>query len=282
MWLAFTLAVVACTSVLGILFRVVAVKSKDPRIFSFLMNATALIIVALLVIVKGMGKVSLENGALVLILLSGLGYGFFQRFQFLVRKHIEASKISVIFAPTGFVGYTLAILWLGESVTPLKLAGYALIFLAILLILYKKSSEKIVINRYVVIALFIGAGLSCAATIDRSVVPGFESALTYTLIIWASQTLACFVPGISMKHIKTELRINTYFIPLLAVINVAATFFLVSALQRAPATQVMPIANSNVIVTALLGILLLKERDRIGTKLLAAIIATVGLILVSQ
>jgi drug/metabolite transporter (DMT)-like permease len=282
MWIVFALSLVACTSTLGILFRVAAVRSDDPRTFSFLMNMTALGIAALAVAITGVGQISLRENGLWLILISGFGYGMFQRYQFLVRKHIEASRIGLIFAPTSFAGYILAILWLNESVSLQKLLGYVLIFFATVLILYRKRAERFEVNRYVIIALLIGGGLSIAATIDRAVTPGFESALTYTLVIWAAQTLACFLPSIRFKQALREVHANKFLIPLLAVINVGATYFLVAALQRAPATQVMPIANSNVIVIALLGIIFLKERSRLWVKISAALIATLGLLLISQ
>lgn len=69
---------------------------------------------------------------------------------------------------------------------------------------------------------------------------------------------------------------------LLAVINLVALFCLISALRLAPATQVMPIANSNIVFIAIAGIMFLKERDRVPIKILAALIACFGLFLVSR
>ena len=60
MWLVYALSTVVLTSVLGIMFQIVARKAAQPRAFSFIYNFTILVFSLLLVAGFGVGEVSLS------------------------------------------------------------------------------------------------------------------------------------------------------------------------------------------------------------------------------
>jgi len=281
MWLAYALGALLLTSSLGILFSVVSVKSKDARTFGFLFNFTIFLMTVVLVLAVGVGPVRINPWIASLMLCSGFGYGLFQRYQFVVRKHLSAPEIQVLVTPASAAGYILAILWLHEAVTPLRVLGYLLITIATLLVI-KRKGLKFSFNRYVLLLIFIGVSLSLAGTIDRRVVPHFDHLITYTAILWLAQTISCYIPYVKRDSLKQELALQSWRIPLLAIINLAALFCQVSAIKLAAVTRVAPITSMNVVLVAILSIVFLKDRDRIPAKLGAATIATIGLILVSR
>lgn len=280
MWLFFALGSVLATTTLAILFRVLSVKASDSRAFAFAFNTTVLCYALILCLVFGVGSINFSRELLFLLMLSGLGYGVFQRYQFVVRKHLPASEVQIVYAPTGIAGYILAIFWLGESADLVRIAGYGLVLLAAFLVI--KRPKKFVFNHFVLLAFLTGAALSIAATIDRKIAPEFSSVLLYVAILWFFQALFCFVPKLSFASIKTEFLKQYKLIIPLAAINLIALFCLISALRLAPATQVMPVANSNLVFISLAAIIFLKERERIPVKIAAALIATLGLFLVSR
>jgi drug/metabolite transporter (DMT)-like permease len=281
MWLAYALGTVLLTSILGIMFQVVARKATNPRAFSFVYNFTILLLSLLLVLIVGVGRVSLTPWLVGLMVLSGLGYGLFQRYQFVVRRHISAPEIQILITPTGIIGYLLAIAWLNETVTPSRVVGYLLVIAATLLVL-KKHGLNFRFNKYVLLALGIGAALSLAGTLDRRIAPHFANALTYSLILWLAQSIVTFVPYVKLKDIRQEVALQSWRIPLLAVINLAVQFLQISAIKLAPATQVGPVTSTNVVLVAILSVIFLKDRDRLWIKFAAACLATVGLVLVSR
>jgi|GEM_PF-3488166 len=281
MWLGYALATVALTCTLGLLFRIVALDSKNPRTFSFLFNAIILLITALLIPFFGVGTISLDARIVILMILSGAGYGIFQRYQFSIRQHIEASVMQLIVTPTSIVGFALAVLFLGETITPLRILGYSLIIASAMLVI-KRKGMKLKFSRYVVGALIIGSALSIGLTLSRAVAPSFSSVLVYTLFIAFAQTMACFLPIVKLKDIQIEAKIHTWKLPFLAVVNLGALFCTIAAIRLAPATKVIPVTASNVVLMTLLGIILLKERDRVWIKLFAAALTMVGLVLVSR
>lgn len=280
MWFLYAALTVLFTTILGISFRKIALKTSDQRAFSFAYNLSMFCIALVIVLLTGLGDIDLNRYYFGLLVLSGIGYGLFQRYQFAIRKHIEASTIQTVVMPSGLVGFILAIIWLGEALTLTKVVGYLLVILATLLIVAPKSHLKL--NKWVLGAFLIGAALSIAGTIDREVSQQFSSALTYTAALLFFHALLTYVPFVKTRSLLEELRRWNWRIPVLAAINVASLVALIKALQLAPASQVLPVTQSNVVFMALAGILILKERSRTPIKILAAAITFIGLFLISR
>lgn len=277
----FALSTIILSCTLGLLFRIVAIESKDPRTFSFVFNSVICLMALIAVIVFGIGNIKFDLYTLVLVTLSGSGYGIFQRYQFTIRKYIEASIIQLIVTPTAIVGYTLALFWLGEAITFSQYIGFILVIVAGLMVTVRKE-KKLVLNRYVIGALLIGSALSIGVTISKVAVNSFESALTYVLIIFTMQAMWCFFPFVQPKKVVEELRKHTWKIPFLAIINFVLLVVQIAAIRIVPATKLIPILASNVVLMTVLAIILLKERDRIWLKIIAAFLTMVGVILSSR
>jgi drug/metabolite transporter (DMT)-like permease len=281
MWLAYALIAVLSSTILATIFRVVSVKAKDTRTFSFIFNVSVLMIALALIALTGIGNIDLDPYLLTLLLLSSIGYGIFQRYQFLARKHLESSVTQTIMTPASIIGYILAIVWLNESPTPLKIMGYVLILISTLIVVLKPG-KKLGLNKYALLAFLISGALNISIVIDRKVTPHFDQALTYVAIIMLAQVFFTFLPSIPYGAIKREFLLQKKSLLVLAVLNFIALFCTISALQLAPATSVAPIISSNVVFIAIAGIIFLKERDYIGVKLVAAAVACAGLFLVSR
>ncbi len=281
MWIIFASLTVLSTTVLGIAFRRIALKTSHPREYAFIYNAVMFLLALPLAFILGVGLFSITTELLVLLILSGVLYGIFQRYQFTVRKHIEASVIQTIVTPAGLVGYLLAVVWLGEAVTLPRTLGYGLVLVAAYLVT-RPSEHSIHLNKYALFAFVIASCLSVAGVIDRAVSPNFESAFTYLTILLFFHAFICFLPAVKIATVEKEFALHTWRLPLLASINIFALWCLVSALQRAPATQVLPVVASNVVLLSVVGIWFLKERTDIFRKLLSSFIVLVGLILVAQ
>lgn len=281
MWFLYALSAVISTTTLALLLRKVSIRSNDTRAFSFIFNLTALFISISFVAISGVGEINLDTQSTVLLITSGLGYGIFQRYQFLARKNVEASMLQTIATPAGIIGYVLAIVWLGDPVTFTKILGYVLILSSALIVINPKLS-KLKLNKYFILVILIASALSIAGTIDRRVSPNFSSALTYASVLWFFQVIAVLLPKISIFAIRKEVKLHKNIIPLLALINVVALFCTVSALQLAPVSRVTPILASNVVFISLFGIIFLRERQRVMYKFSASLIAFLGLFLISR
>lgn len=281
MWLLFASIAVLSSTIIATIFRVSAVKTSNPRAFSFVLNSYILLLALIILFITGIGDVKLDSYLTFLLVLSTLGYGIFQRYQFLARKHLESSITQTIMTPGSIAGYLLAIVWLNESPKAVQVAGYVLILLSTLLIVFNRR-RKLELNKYALLALLISVALNLSVVVNRRVAPSFENILAYVVIILFVQVLFTYLPSVSRKAVKKELSSQNTFLILLSVLNLVAIFSSFQALKLAPATYVTPVLASNVVFIAIAGILFLKEKERIGTKLIAASIASLGLFLVSR
>lgn len=280
-WLAYALGFVLFTTILALLMRTIARKTRHERAFAFLFNMTTLAATLVAIGVVGIGSVELDATVLALVIAAGILHGLFHRYQFVARKHIEASAIEVIMAPSAIVGYTLAIFWLGESVTGFKIVGFSLVLLAGILTSYTHHSH-LKISRYALLAFFIGAAASIAGTIDRAVAINFSSALTYAAVLWAVQAVVCFIPGLKWRVIAEELHTYHWYLLLMATLNAVVLYCAVVALQLAPVTKVSPVLSSNVVFISLAAIIILGERTHVQRKVTAALLACLGLFFVAR
>jgi len=100
MWLWLTLLSVILFTVLNLLLRIMAVKSLNPRIFSFIFNSIAAAF-ALVITVTELTFIDLPKSIplkqLFIILMAVLFYGIYERTHFLARKHLEASILVIIY-----------------------------------------------------------------------------------------------------------------------------------------------------------------------------------------
>jgi drug/metabolite transporter (DMT)-like permease len=280
MWLVFALATIIFYTATALLTRLFAVRAKDIRTFSFLYSLSGFILLLIVALIFADIEVQLDGYLTVLLILTGVSYGLFQRFHFVVRRHVEVSRLQTIIAPSSIVGYVLAVIWLNEAVPAVRLFGYALLIISAAFIVdYRKQLN---FNKYALLGFLGGACLSVAGTIDKRVSPNFSSAVVYTAYIWLAQSIVVYFPYINKSKVISEFKLHSWKIPIIASVNIIGTYFMISAIRLAPATQVQPVVSANVVTIALAGIIFLNERERVGAKLTASAIAFIGLFLVSR
>ena len=107
----------------------------------------------------------------------------------------------------------------------------------------------------------------------------YFNANTYNIFAWCAPLLFIVFPGIDIKIIKKELRIASWKVFVLAGFNVFGYLFQLKALELSEATKIIPIIQTSTLFTVLAGILFLKERENVPRKLIAGVIAVVGVFL---
>lgn len=212
--------------------------------------------------------------------LAGVLWGLMTICLFKAFQYLEASEAAIIIAAESIVTIISAVIFLNEQFTLRYAIGAGLILSSIVLISWnKKSTFKL--NRGVLYALgvclFGGLGITNDAFVMKEADP-----LSYLCI-------AFLLPGFFIILIQPHavLKIGDFlqkslFIKMLAltvVFSFAALTFYSALGLGAPASQLGTINQSSVILTILLSAFILKERDRIGLKILSAILVTIGVYL---
>ena len=192
-------------------------------------------------------------------------------------KHGSVSTHSTIFRLSFAVTVTLAVLILHEPLSIPKLAGLALVLVAIWLLLkepagnYRSRESRASLARVLVATLAVGIasftyklGLRGGAAPIALVVAQGAVAVTLSTIFAAYVDRGIRPARVAWRHA-----------PLAAALLVVAFTFLAKGLETGEASVVVPIAQMGFVVTALLGFFLLRERftARKGTGLIAALAA---------
>lgn len=194
-------------------------------------------------------------------------------------QFIEASESIILSSVRVVITIVASIIFLQESFNGLNILGTILILASILLVTNLKRGIKF--NKGVVytfaMALFSGLAI---------VVDGFNvrhhdvvsySAIVNSLIVII---LLMFYPK-AVKQWKYFISLNFLkkMLPLGVFATVQGVAYLLALSYGGNTAQVGTIRQASVIVTVLLAVILLNEKDNLVRKLIAAVLVTVGVIL---
>jgi uncharacterized membrane protein len=195
-------------------------------------------------------------------------------------KLLPVGEATIIGTTNAIVSIFLGFLIFGERLANQSIIGILLIFLAIWIVFSKNLSFKSKPGiLFALLSAFFGG---CAVINDMIILKTYE-AFSYTSII-------SFLPGIVLLIIfpKTLMKNRNLFnrktlktMILLAVFySIQAITYYLAIEHKAPISKLSPITKSSIILTVLLAALILKEKSQMPKKILAAIIVTIGAILV--
>lgn len=203
-------------------------------------------------------------------------------FLYSALKRIEASIFTVIFSSRSLFTTLTSSIFLQEILTGWQLIGALFIILGALFVTFKKKGV-LKFDKGVFFALLAAASFGFANTNDRSLLGSFN--------LYPYVTIAFIVPALFMVLIKpssvrkmrdfTNMKLLRKMI-LLCVVYALASITFFGALQIAPnSSQVASISVFSVVLTVIFSIIFLKEKENIGRKVLGAVAAFIGLLLVS-
>jgi drug/metabolite transporter (DMT)-like permease len=273
-WLGYALLAVAINTSLSIGLRLQTKQVANPRVTGLVYNCYAALTAVIIWIITGAQLPSnIPAWAIILLMLSAVGYGIFQRGQFYLRKHVEASELAPVLQAGILAGLAASVLILGESLTPKKLAGI-IIILGGLAIIHKDT--KLRVNKFTTYALFIASCLSVAGVIDK-VASGYFPIYFYAMMIWLLPLPYIAVP-VKRAEFTAATTEGKFVLPLLAGLNALSLVLLVKALQLGDATSVLPVMATTSIMTVISGVIFLREHKDWQIKLIAGILVTIGVI----
>lgn len=278
-WLLYTLTGVSFLAVFYILSRVfLKDKNSDPVAYAIVFNLICAILVFAVALKNGFVLPDLHKYALNLIFMTILYTGS-QVFVFKASKAIEASEFIIFSSTRAIWTIAVALLFLGESFNLPKTLGTILILFAVIFVSFKKKRIRLQKGHLFALAaaFCIGVGLA-----NDAFILGHSDALSYgALAFILPGILTLFVFPSSTKKLKTYLNLKLLSkILLLSVFYCIGFISIYIAYQKGgAASQIAPIGQSVVVLTVLLAALFLKERDNLLKKIIAAIIVSIGVLL---
>src|SRR5437868_3222858 len=262
----------------NIISRVSLSKTKHEYAYTILWQLFCALLAPLFLPFDGF-SINVNPHVLLLFAISIALWALVDAFLFSAFKYEEASVLSAIF-PLNFV-FTFAIsaLFFKAGIKPTIAIGFLIIMGASLLIgLYHTRFRP---SKGVVFALlysfFMGAALGFNSEVVKSfsIPPYMFAAFLFPAVV----NLFVFLrPKVS--EIRYELKAQWKAILLNAVVMDASFFFLLKAFQLGNVPQVVALSASSTLLTALAGVVILKENKHRTLKIIAAALATLGVVLV--
>ncbi len=280
-WLVFTLLSLSFFTIFNVLSKVLIDESGEPRVFAFLFCLFASVINALIVVTTQMQYVKIPHAkiAYIFVLLAIVFFGIFERIRFNALELINVSVFSVIFNFSLLVTYFGSLFLYHENVTMWRTLGMLLIFSSLILVSYQSGRKKLMMKGILLsIATAITYGLG--SMLDKAGSRFFSPAM-YSLLLWTGVLPVIFLfPSIDLEKIRTKIKSFGWKIAVLSFLNVLAYFMQLKALEVADATSVIPIVQTSVIFTTLLGIFYLKEKEGMIRKVIASFLTVIGALLI--
>lgn len=280
-WIYYTLISIFFFSLLGLSQRVVATKSKFPRAASFVFNSLATIFTLIFLIISGDLKTINLNTSIYawgIALIASFFYALFERSRFRVYKYLDASDASIIGNISIVISIIGALFLYHEILSLPKIVGSLLILLALFIISQSKSKSSHLTIHGLLFGVLIFSFLGIASMLDKAGTIYFNSG-TYSLIVWVVPTIMVYFPYIKSSEIKTEFKIGNWKIALAALLNALGYIYILKAFEIAEATKVLPLAQISTFFTVILAALFLREKDNLPRKIICAIIAILGSVL---
>jgi len=279
-WQLLTLISVISLSVSVILQRTLIYKDKtDPFAYAVVFQGIVgvlLMIVALSIGFKLPGIELVAIPAIIAVLFYGVGHIVYAK----TLQRVEASAFSVLFATQAVWIMILGIVLLDESLTALQIAGTVLIFLGVGLLI--KNIRSVFKDKGVWLGLLTGLMFGIAIT-AWSYVGRHTDTLSWAAISFVGTALVAFlVRPKSVQKMKPLLKPKVLVtLVLLAVFYGVGSLAMLFAYKEGSFAIISPLRQTSIIVTVLLALAFLPaERNRIGRKILAAVICAIGVILI--
>ena len=278
--MVFALGTAVAWSIYGLVARVLAKDSSSPLALSVSYGIYSALFALVPLLWEPWIFSGITSTVLFVTFLATFFFGVYDIFQFYGRKHLEASQSTVLFQVAPIVTFLVAVALLHESFTLAKAVAIGLIVLGNVLALYQRNTAFPI--RGVLYMLIIASALGCAYVADKFSLPHYPLPL-YASITYFVPALYCLLVILArrspVKSITEEMRRGGWRVPFLAALGVVGYYFSLKAVLLTEVSRVLPIMYCSTILTALGGILILKERGSVPQKLIGAVITVLGVLL---
>lgn len=226
-------------------------------------------------------SISASPHVLLLFALSVALWALVDAFLFSSFKYEEASVLSAIFPLNYIFTFAVSVIFFHSAINPTIVIGFLIIMAASLLIGL----------RYMRVRPSKGIIFALLYSFFQGVALGFNSEVVKSFSIPPYMFAAFLFPAIAnlfiflrpkVAELRHELRVQWKKILLNAAVMDISFFFLLKAFELGNVPQVVALSASSTLLTALAGIVILKEDSHIVLKILAAALATLGIILVQH
>ena len=280
-WLVLIIISLTLNSIVSLLQRVMLKKdASDPVAYSvFFQLSISLLFLIFGLLINDIVFHELWNLIPNLLLMTVL-YGLGNALIFTALKSTEASKFTIIFASRALfsvVGYSLI---LGDVFTTKQIFGLVMLLLAMLLVNRGNFSWKV--KKGDILSLLAGLCFGLA-NINDKILLGQIPIYTYLFLAFFTPPLfILLIRPATVSKLRSVLNKETLKVMLATIVlyGLGSVTFFTSLKNADSPSKVSTVNLAGVVLTVVFAIILLKERDKIPQKLIAAIMTVAGMYLI--
>lgn len=261
----------------------IGIKNIDSSLATAIRTIVILIFSFLMVLLVGSLPTinTLSIKTIIFLVLSGLATGVSWLCYFKALQLGNVNKVTPIDKSSTILTMLLACLFLGETITSLKMLSIILIGIGTYLMIEKKKDTKIVkTNKWLIYAFLSAIAASLTSILGKVGIEGVESNLgTFirTIVVLLMAWMVVFVTKKQdgIKHIDKK---SWLFLILSGFTTGFSWLFYYKALQDGEASIVVPIDKLSIVITIFFSYFVLKEKLN-KKSLLGLICIVIGTIL---
>lgn len=281
LWLVFALVSVCALSVATILQRKLLKDEKsDSHVYAIAFQLGCAALVAVYAFIHGFSLPQFLSMPWNFLLMAVL-YGSGTWLLFRALKTTEASEVTIVTSIRAVVTVLSAILFLHEPFGLMRAFGMLLVLGSVILVSW--HGEKVRFSKGTLFSLGMAVCYGLAVTNDAFILKTADP-LSYTAVSFLLPGLFLVITKpTALKKLPLLFTKKLFWkIALMCLIySTASIAFYLALSVGAPASQLGPINQMSVVFTVLLASLFLNERENIGRKILAALLAVAGVLLLA-
>lgn len=262
------------------IFRKIIMKNdkSDPIASGILFQLLGALIVVIFAISTGFTIPPIQKYP-INFAIQGIFWGCATLCLFKAYKYIDASEVTIIVALESIITIVAAVIFLKEAFSFVNIIGTLLVIFSVIYV--SIASGKMAFNKGVIYAVLYSLFAGFAVVNDAFMLR-YVDVFSYLVIGWLSPGLfLIFLQPSSVKKvyllIKSKIIVKYFIFTLIYVLAGFAFFFALS--KGGQASQVNTITQASVILTVILSVIFLKEKDHLLKKFICAILVTIGVIL---
>ena len=260
--------------------KLLVTKARKPLVVAALFQLLAGLLAIPLFLLEP-ARVNQTQDIWTLLVIVIVLYSFFNVFNFISNKLLDFSITGILSQSTLIITFLGSLMVFGEPATLNKIIAVILILLANISILIKKKSGAKINFKGIVIRLAASIILGSALIIDA------KNSVNFSLPLYAFITY--FFPGIltyifsraNFSDVREHIARFYKGIFLMSLMGTLGYYFLIKSFQTLEKSIAAPLNNLSPVIMVCLGIVFLKETDRIWVKRFAVIIVFLAAVLLN-
>ena len=264
MWILYAFGSAFFAGITAILAKI-GIKNTDSNLATAIRTIVILIFSWLMVFIVGSIETitELSQKTIIFLILSGLATGLSWLCYFRALQLGNVNKVTPIDKSSTILTMVLAIIFLGEKITILKIISIILIGIGTYLMIEKKDDQKqIKNNKWLLFALASAVFASLTSILGKIGIEGVESNLgtaIRTIVVLFMAWIVVFVTK-KQTEIKNIDKNSWKFLLLSGLTTGLSWLCYYKALQTGEASIVVPIDKLSITITIALSYFILKEK----------------------